>query len=423
MLKRLKKSTLIKNTFIYTVVQLFNKSLPFLLLPILTRYLSVDDYGIIATYNTFIGIVSIFIGLGLSQAVGVNYFQLQKDELQHYVGNIFNIMLISTFLVTLIVLLFHELILQKIHIPILLLYVAIIVSLAQNITGINLVLWRSQERTKPFVLYELSQTFFNIMVTLILVVLMKYSWEGRIVATASASVIFGLLSIFIIFKRRDAILNYSKELITDALRFGIPLVPHHLSVWMRTGVDILLIASIVGLKDTGIYSVGYQLGAAIGIVIHAFNNAYSPYLFKKLRDITEGNKVKLVKFSYLFFLFIILFAIGLSKIFVFILPYFLDKSFQESSQYIIWIALSFAFNGMYMIVVNYIYYAKKTHLISIITVPTSVFHVVLSYSLIKLLGPIGAAYASLISSFLTFICIWYISNKVYYMPWLNWKIS
>ena len=76
---RLKQSVLFKNTFIYTLLQLINKGIPFLLLPILTRYLTTNDYGMIATYNTFVGILAIFIGLSMPGAVGVNYFQLKKE--------------------------------------------------------------------------------------------------------------------------------------------------------------------------------------------------------------------------------------------------------------------------------------------------------------------------------------------------------
>jgi len=61
MIGRLKQSVLFKNTFIYTLLQLINSGIPFLLLPVLTRYLTPEDYGMIATYNTFVGAVSISV--------------------------------------------------------------------------------------------------------------------------------------------------------------------------------------------------------------------------------------------------------------------------------------------------------------------------------------------------------------------------
>jgi len=418
---RLKQSVLFKNTFIYTLLQLLNKGIPFLLLPILTRYLSTDDYGMIATYNTFIGILVIFIDLSMPGAVGVNYFQLKKEELQSYIGNVFNVLLFSTLVVTAIVIAFREFIIDKFSLPVIWIYIAIMVAIAQTITMINLTLWRSQQRAKPYALYAISQTFFNITVSLLLVVGLKYGWEGRTTGTASATIIFGLLSIFFIYKRGYSTLNFSIQYIKDALKFGIPLLPHHIALWMRTGVDILLITVIVGAAQTGLYSVGYTFGAIIGIFAMAFNNAYSPYLFEKLKNITDESKTKLVKFTYFYFLGILLFSMLLSGVFSLILPYFLGEKFQEANQYIIWIALAYAFQGMYLMVVNYIFYAKQTHKLSMITIVTSIFHVILSYILIHSYDAMGAAYASIISFFVTFISVWYISNKVYQMPWSLWR--
>lgn len=415
---KLKQNVLFRNTFIYTLLQVVNKGIPFLLLPILTRYLDTNDYGMIATYNTFVGVLVIFIGLSMPGAVGVNYFKLEQEELQDYIGNVFNLLLVLTFIVTCIITVFQELLMTKFIIPSAWLYIAIVVALTETVTMINLTLWRSQQQAKPFALYELSQTFFNITISLVLIVGLEYGWEGRTTGSATATIIFGILSIFFIYKRGYAILNYSIDYIKDVLKFGIPLVPHQIALWMRAGVDILLITSIVGVAQTGLYSVGYTFGSIIGIFATAFNNAYSPHLFEKLKNITDGSKIKIVKFTYLYFIGIVIFSVGLSAIFAFILPYFLGEKFQNSNEYIIWIALAYAFNGMYMMIVNYIFYVQKTHLLSMITISMSIFHVILSYILIKIFGAIGAAYASVISFFFTFILVWRISAKVYSMPWL-----
>lgn len=421
-LGKLKQSVLFKNTFIYTLLQLVNKGIPFLLLPILTRYLDTDDYGKIATYSTFVGFLAIFIGLSMHGAVSVNFFQLKKEELQRYIGNVFNILIVSTLFVTLVIVFLEELITNKFAIPIVWIYIAIVVAMTEIITGVNLTLWRAQQRAKPFALYEISQTLFNIAVSLLFVVGLQYGWEGRVIGTASAAIIFGLLSIVFIYKRGYAIPNYSIQYIKDALRFGIPLIPHNVAIWMRAGVDILLITAIVGTAQTGLYSVGYTFGSVVGILSMAFNNAYSPYLFDKLKNITDEYKIQIVKFTYFYFLGILLFALLLSGVFALILPYFLGEKFQEANQYIVWIALAYASNGMYLMVVNYIFYVKKTHLLSITTIVMSIFHVLLSYALIQLYGAMGAAYASAISFFLTFVLVWRISSKVYSMPWQLSKI-
>ena len=423
MIGRLKQSVLFKNTFIYTLLQLINSGIPFLLLPVLTRYLTPEDYGMIATYNTFVGAVSIFVGLSMSGAVGVSFFHFDQEKLKKYIGNVFNILLITTSLVLLMVMLLQPYLVEKLKLPVVWLYIAIFVAWMQTITGINLTLWRSQQKAKPFALYEVSQSLFNISLSLFLIVTMHYGWEGRVTGTVAAAIIFGLLSMVFIYKRGYAVFNYSVEHIKDALKFGIHLIPHQMALWMRSGVDILLITSIVGVSQTGLYNVGFQFGMVVGIFAHAFNNAYSPYLYEKLKNITPEIKKNLVKFTYMYFIGIVIFAMLLSTFFIWLIPHFLGEKFQGASQYIYWISLAYAFQGMYMMVVNYIFYAKKTHLLSMVTISTSIFHVVLSYTLIHHYGAIGAAYASVVSFLLTFVLVWRISSRVVEIPWKFWSVK
>lgn len=418
---KLKQSVLFKNTFIYTLLQLVNSGIPFLLLPVLTRYLTPEDYGMIATYNTFVGVLFIFIGLSMSGAVGVSFFHLKQEELKKYIGNVFNILILSVSVVTLFVMFFEPYLTEKLKLPVVWIYIAIVVAWMQMLTSINLTLWRSQQKAKLFALYEVSQTVFNISLSLFLIISLHYGWEGRVTGTATAAIIFGLLSIVFIYKRGYAVFSYSVEYMKDALKFGIHLIPHQMALWIRSGVDILLITSIVGVSSTGLYNVGFQFGMVIGIFASAFNNAYSPYLYEKLKDITPEIQNNLVKFTYYYFFGIVVFAMLLSTFFVWLIPYFLGENFQGASEYIYWISLAYAFQGMYLMVVNYIFYAKKNHLLSMVTISTSILHVVLSYILIKYYGALGAAYASVVSFFLTFVLVWYISSQIYRMPWFSIK--
>lgn len=408
---------LFKNTFIYTVLQLVNKGIPFLLLPVLTRFLSTEDYGIIAAYNTFVAVAAIFIGLSLPGAVSVNYFQQDRATLQKFIGNAFNILVVTTLLSALVIAVLQERITTEIELPAIWMYAAILVVFFQNLTGINLTLWRSEQRAKPFAYYEMALTTFNIAVSLLLIVGMSLHWEGRTAGTALAAIAFGLLSLYVLFRRDYVVFNISVVHIKDALKFGVPLIPHQAALWMRSGVDVFLITSLVDVTQTGLYSVGYQLGAVIGIIAHAFNNAYSPYLYQKLKNVSDVEKMRLVKFTYLYFVAIVFLALILSALFAWMLPFFLGESFQEANRYISWIALAYAFNGMYMMVVNYIFYVKKNHLIAMVTLPMSLLHVALSYYLITVFGAIGAAYASVVSFGLTFFCIWILSSRVFQMPW------
>jgi O-antigen/teichoic acid export membrane protein len=100
---------------------------------------------------------------------------------------------------------------------------------------------------------------------------------------------------------------------------------------------------------------------------------------------------------------------------------FLGKDFTTGMGIVAIIGLGFAFNGMYKMMVNYIFYSEKTQIISLITIVIAIINITLSIYLITDYGIYGAAYASAISFFLQFIITWIVSAIVYPMPWLKIK--
>lgn len=127
-------------------------------------------------------------------------------------------------------------------------------------------------------------------------------------------------------------------------------------------------------------------------------------------------------FTYLYFISIFLFALIFSYISEWLIPYLLGEKFINSSEFIFYFALSFAFQGMYFMVTNYIFYVKKTYILAYVTFGTAILHVGLLYLFVNDNGAIGAAQASLISFIITFIVTWILASKVYEMPWRFWKV-
>ncbi len=89
------KSKVVKDSMIYTFSDVVNMSIPFLLLPILTKYLSPEDYGSLNVFTSFVAGLSIIITLKVESAVNVNFYKLPKNELSIYIGNTILISLIS----------------------------------------------------------------------------------------------------------------------------------------------------------------------------------------------------------------------------------------------------------------------------------------------------------------------------------------
>lgn len=413
---------LFKNSFIYVFGDVLNKSIPFFMLPVLTRYLTPEDYGIISVFSVFVSIFAVFTGLSIHGAINVNFFKMQKDELKAFVGNCLVVLSVSTVIVFIAVCSLYPIVLERLALEIEWLIVAVVLAFAQFLTTINLLLWMAEQRPKPYSVYQISQTFVVTALSLLMVVGFGMNWKGQLLATTIGTLLFSMISFMFIIKRGYLIFQLNKEYIKDALKFGVPLIPHQLAGWVKTGADRMVLMSVMGATATGIYAVGYQLGMIMGVLVTAFNKAWSPYMYKTLsNEPTRENKKKIVQFTYVYFVGIFLFAVCFSYLAELSIPYFLGKKFISSVEFVIYFAVAFAFQGMYFMVTNYIFYVKKTYMLAYVTLSTAVLHVVLLYFFVNINGAIGAAQASLASFIVTFLATWVLASRVYKMPWRFWK--
>jgi len=163
--------------------------------------------------------------------------------------------------------------------------------------------------------------------------------------------------------------------------------------------------------------VGYTVGMIVYLIQNSFNQAWVPWFFGELKADIPKRKLKIVQFTYLYFVAMLV-LVGIVSLFA---PWFFDtllnKDYSSAVSFVFWIALGFAFNGMYKMVVNYLLYIKKTMLISMVSLGTALLNIVLNYFMITYFGPIGAAQASTLSYFVQFIFIWIFAARMYNMPW------
>lgn len=422
-LKQISKSSLFKNSFIYIATDSINKAIPFLLLPVITAYLLPAEFGIVNNFLIFSSILMIIIGLNMDGAVSANFYKLSENELKKYITSV--VFLISiAFIISLgLIFVFHQLIYD--YTKITLLYQALTAVLAYFyiITTIHLAVWRLREQAIKFGIYQILQTAMNLGLSLYFIIVLARGWEGRALGNLIACIVFGLVSILILYKRQLIGSKISKAYVLDALYFGLPLVPHALSTWIRYGIDRVFITKYIGEEVNGIYATGFQFGVLMTFLTVAFNNAFVPFLFKKLSNPNsqelELSKKNLVKMSYGIAVALVILCIFLSVVSYYIIEYFMPESYKGAQMFVFWALLTQTFQGLYFLVGNYIFFVKKTKIFALITFSCSMIQVILTYFLIQSHGALGAAYAAVIVGVLNFVAVWIYSQRVYPMPWFN----
>ena len=414
---------MIKNSFIFTFFELLNKAVPFLLIPIFTRYLAPEDYGIIASFAAFISFLGIFIGLSGNGAVDANYYRLEREELSKYIANVLLVLVATTLLALIIILFTSDVIVQKLNIPIKWQVAALLVVLSQFITLVNLSLWVIEQKPIYYGVYQFSQTLVISLISVILIVGFLFNWEGSLIATFIGSTIFAFISLIVLYKRGYLKIKVEKEYIDDFLKFGLPMIPHQFGGWLRTQGDKIVVLTIIGTTATGLFAVGQQIGFVMSIFMSSLNKALYPILFRRLSsELNCEGKKSLVKVTYVIAFCIFILGMLLIIAMEFIYPYFLGKEFQNSLLLTQLIIISFIFDGFYYLVANYLFYYKKTAKLAKVTFMISVLHIFLSMAFVILLGTIGVGYALIISGLLQVVFVWRLSNQIYPMPWFSfWR--
>lgn len=408
---------LLNNGAIFLFSNVLNASIPFFLLPILTRVLTPEDYGIVAMFTIFMTLMNAFVGLSVNNAINVQYFKMQSDRFAEYVASCFIIAIASTLVVFVIVFLVGRSFESIIGLPLKWMLIAVLASFFQFFISTILMLWVITGSAIKYGVFQISQTSVNAALSLIFVIFLGFLWEGRLLGQSIAIVISGLISLFLIYK--SGYLKYPKKFMfyaRDALRFGLPLIPHSIGAFIIFSTDRIIISNVLDVSAVGIYMVGLQLGQAMGLVADSFNKVYAPWLMKNLSD--EGmNKRKLVFYSYLSMLLLLLAGLIWAVIANFLLPLIVGEEFQESSSLIVYMCLGFSLTGLYYLVTNYVFYTGKTKYLAAITFFCGILNIPLTYFSVELYGITGAAIAFLIIQLLFFILTWILAAKVFPMPW------
>ncbi|MFN4219607.1 MAG: oligosaccharide flippase family protein [bacterium] len=416
---RVLNSSLFRASGVYVIGSFLNVSIPFLLLPILTRYLSPVDYGIISMFSLLLSVFGIFIGLSVHGAINRAYFE-KEINFKEYVFNCILILVGSSILTLLISLLFLEFISKVTSVPKNWIPFAVVISFFQFIVSSTLSIYQARMIAKKYAIIQFSQVLINVILSIVFVVLIGWKWEGRILGIAISIVFTGLISIYILKNWIE--LKFNINYIKHSLKFGIPLIPHSLGGIFMALTDRFIITNLLGIKETGIYTVGLQLGSIVILLADAFNKAYAPWLFKKLEQNDDSIKVKIVKFTYLYFILITIFALLTGYSGPYVTNFLIGKEFFDSAPVILWIALGGAFKGMYYMVINYIFYTHKTHILAWISFSGGMMNIPLTYFFVKRFGIEGAAFSYCMISFIIFVFTWIFSSQVYKMPWIKSNI-
>jgi O-antigen/teichoic acid export membrane protein len=411
--------TVLGPALVYAVTNAISAGVPILILPVMTRVLTPEEYGLVAMFTVVVTIFGAITGLSIHGAVGVRYFQREQYNLPRYVATCV-LVLAASFVVTLVLVwAAASWLVELTKLPRPWLFVAVLVAAAQFMAQLRLVLWQSASQPWRFGALRIAQGVVDASASLVMVLALGMAWEGRAGGFATAGVIAGIVALVSLTHGGWLRGGPSREYAVDALRFGLPLVPHTVGGVLLAMVDRFLITNLLDVASTGIYVVAAQIGMVFGLLTDSFNKAYAPWLMKTLNEKNPANDARIVRFTYLYFLVVLAIAAALGAAAPSIVAVIAGEKFSAAAPIIGYIAFGHAFLGMYFMVASYVFFGGRTASLAGVTLTAGLFNALSSYVLIQHNGVAGAAQAFMLAQLLLFGGTWWVAGRAHPMPWFQ----
>jgi O-antigen/teichoic acid export membrane protein len=425
MFRNLRFNSLLTGSATYLVSNILNAAIPFALLPVLTRYLEPSQYGQVAMFQILLGALGAFVGLNVVGAAGRKYYDsVSSDEIQRFIAACLQILIASTAVILLITLFCHEKLSLWFNLDANWIFAAVLVSMASVVVDLRLGQWQVRKQARLYGALQIAQSSTNMALSLLLVIYFVQGANGRIEAQVLTSAAFLFFSGFLLHRDKlFALMTWSPRLISEALHFGAPLIPHVFGGFLLISADRFIINQTLGLESTGIYMVAVQFSLAFAITFDAINRAFVPWLFERLKRDVYSEKLQIVRYTYAWYLFIFIgvaLAFWLGPWLVLLIA---GEKYAQAGEIIGWLALGQGFGGMYLMVTNYIFYSRRTGILSLMTVGSGLLNILLVVALAPMMGLEGAAVAFSISMGLRFVLVWWVAQKKHPMPWFYFNLS
>jgi len=415
------KNGMAHTVLIYSGANTAVKLTPMILLPILTRRFTPEEYGIMTSFLACLSIVEMAVLMGGVDAVVRAYFE-REDNPNRFGRFVFNTCLINAVvgvLTAVFFICFSSRLQDTFHIPGPLIFLI-------PLLGFLLALFSYPQKLAVFerkpVRYSLFSGLYMVAdlgSTLFFVFCFSWSWQGRVAGILFTRLLAGFGSLWYLKSRGFWRPAFDIKVMRESVAYGFPVFVHSMGFIFLTSMDRLFLSAYVGVAATGIYGVATALVGVTNIVIAAFGLTWTPMLFERLKAAREGNKAYLMLTTYKI---AAVMAVGMA-VFALLVPFVLrlvaGEKYQSAVIHLHWLCAAAFFNGLYVAVSGYIFYYKKVNLLAIVSVSMVGIGAVLYTTLIKMNGPIGAAQANCAVFFIRFLAMVILGNLVCPMPWLS----
>ncbi|WP_445749699.1 lipopolysaccharide biosynthesis protein [Polaribacter sp.] len=397
---------------IYFGSQMISALLPIIIIPIISRTISVSDYGVYSLYKALFAFMIPLIGFSFSNAVIRKYYVIDKVYFKRYIVTLM-------FIITLGAILFFAVIIINKN------YVKEILQIADsNIVFFSLyvvyftcisMLFFSYYRVKNQTRNFLYGNIINVTLTILGIVFLKF--QGILILNhilkvhliaASFTAFFNMSTFF--KTKLDFKLDFSH--IKDTFLYCSPLIVYSIFAQIYVSSDRFIINSYLGKNNVALYSAGIQMAFVIPMIGQAIQLAWTPYVFERLT--IDGFSSKLKKITFTLVGLLVIFSVIYTLIYPFIFKLFLPYNYYSVLKFYYLFITAGLFQSLYWLYNPFLLFFERNSFFIYITVVAAIVSLTLNFLFVNF-GLIWVAsifaFSWLIQLVLLLISITYVKNS------------
>ncbi|MFQ5786441.1 MAG: oligosaccharide flippase family protein [Thermodesulfobacteriota bacterium] len=408
--------THIRNIFIYTLPKFVSYGLHLITLPILTRILTPEDFGVITLSMAFPTIIVGIVTAGFTNSVPRYFFEYRKDRrklnalyfsIQLY---LFLMLIASTAFVYLTKDYLSSLVTGKTDygFAVLIAYIAIYLG---QINLVYLRIYQNMEKAVQHSSFVILQAVTSVAMSLLLVWYFRLSYMGMLYGSFIGALV-ACITMFVCFNKQVYV-DFSRKVLLENIKYGLQVVPKSFTGFINRFFDKYMLNAMLSMSVVGIYNIGQTIAHAFEVLMNNVWMSFQPLSYRDVFD--RGEKASSdVGRIFTIFSYITLFPVILGILFAQEIIYIIaPASYYGAGNVIVILAAGVMTQTFGMFVSVQYAYTKRPFWIFPITVIGTVFNVAANIYLIPRYGLIGAAFATMVSTTIVNALLTYIGQKLY----------
>ncbi len=408
---------LARGSVLVAVANLLPRAGAFLLLPIYVRFLSQADFGTVSLAGSAALLLAIVYRMGLDGALLRIHFDLRGAERRSLYATVTAMSLASAATITLLGVLLAPAITSDAE-GHLIVVLALAIAATNAFQYVPSVWFRANEQTGRYLGLAIGGFAAVVVVTLLLVVVVRLGPIGSLAGQLAGASVMAVAAGIILWQQRPWRLR--SDLARRSLDFGLPLLPHTLAGWLLNVSDRWLLGLLLGLPasealaEIGVYSLGYQLGYAVGLAAISFNAAWLPLLYRigetPLATVVlrEATTVVIASFAAM--------AVVIGALASDLIAILAPPEWAAAADVAAVVALASAVHAAGLMLASGVYLVRNTRVMPMLTLGAAGVSIGVNLALIPVIGIMGAAWATLAAYTVLTLLIGVLSQRRFPVP-------